>query len=706
MHTFHQASLRSTITRRRRLWPIVVVVLALIGLALTANPNVWAAGRAGDTGLAMPWPEPINAYKTASQWMVASGQTLTYTIHIRNMNMADTTAQVTDPLPPPMNYVSGSANLGGVYNAGTNTVAWNAVSVTKGSEVALSFAVTATVVTTPTFVMNTATITAGLASFERSVRVVVVPESMAAADLSPSAKYAARMMIKPGDSVPYVIKLVNRGTLAATADVSDPLPLEMNYVPGSASGGGVYDTSTRMLAWHNVNVSAFGHVELTFVTTATTSIVSPTQVVNTATIAAGSQTFDRRATVVVVPHSEVPPHPLLAGSYKKASQRRITTDDTLTYTVKLINSGAVDALVNVTDPVPPALSYVENSATQGGVYDPGTQIVAWNAITVPAGSSVPLSFAVMATGTVTHPTLLMNTATISVTGDGSFKRQAPVLLMPTASGDQISPIVHSVTIGDQDVLTSPTTTLHISATDNISVSQMFIREWQLTAVPFPHWNVSHSSGWVPYQADYPWTLMSNSGVHFVGVWVADAAHNVSDLDHGGMDFASLVLPGATVERKHVVPYLVYYPAGVTVTAQITSTVGDADLYVWYPHNFFWSDRKSIKPSPGADLVTFTTPRAGIYLFLVRGFTDATYNLSIDPAGGPRAWPASWGDNDDEGSHHDHGDAAINLAVPDTTSAKADELTLEPLLSQSGVDPLVTAPTVDGLYQIYLPTVVR
>lgn len=103
---------------------------------------------------------------------------------------------------------------------------------------------------------------------------------------------------------------------------------------------------------------------------------------------------------------------------------------------------------------------------------------------------------------------------------------------------------------------------------------MYIREWQLAAVPFPHWNVSHSSGWVPYQADYPWTLMSNSGVHFVGVWVADAAHNVSELEHGGLDFASLVLPDATVEHRHAVPHLVYYPAGVTVTAQITAAVSN------------------------------------------------------------------------------------------------------------------------------------
>jgi hypothetical protein len=40
------------------------------------------------------------------------------------------------------------------------------------------------------------------------------------------------------------------------------------------------------------------------------------------------------------------------------------------------------------------------------------------------------------------------------------------------------------------------------------------------------------------------------------------------------------------------------------------------------------------------------------------------------------------------------------------SAKADELTLEPLLSQSGLDPLATASAPDGFYQVYLPIVIR
>ncbi len=698
MHTPHQDSLWHFITRGKGRWLLVAVALALMSIYLTANPNVWAASSAGDTNSPSFGPGPIQAYKTASQWMVASGQVLTYTIHVHNDSMTDTTAQVVDPIPHIMNYLAGSANRGAVYDPGTNTLTWNTLTVTKGSEVELSFAVTATAVTTPTFVINTAAITAGAESLLRSANVVVIPESLASSDLSPSAKYAAHEMVTPGDAVPYIIQLVNVGTMAATADVTDPLPLELNYVPGSAAAGGTYDVGTRTLSWHHIDVPAFGHVGLTFVATATTSSVSPTLVVNTASIATDRQQFDRRATIVIVPHSEVPPHPMLAGSYKRASERWITADDTLTYTVKLINSGAVDALVNVTDPVSPALSYLVNSANNGGVYDPGTHIISWEAITVPAGSSVPLEFAVMATSAVTHPVWIMNTATISVTGDGTLQRQAPVVLLPTSSGDRIPPVVHSLTIDDQDVLTSPTTTLHISATDNISVSQMFIREWQLTSVPFPHWAVSQSSGWVPYQADYPWTLLPKDGVHFVAVWVADAAHNVSELNRNALDFASLVRPGATVAQKHVVPYLVYYPAGVTVTAQLTSTTGDADLYVWYPHNFFWPDHRSVRPISETDTVTFTTTHAGIYLFLVRGYTDATYDLSIAPAGGPRV-PSDA--RDDDGDH-----TALNLVAPAADTTKPDELTFEPLLSQSGLDPLATAPAPGGFYQVYMPLIFR
>ena len=63
-------------------------------------------------------------------------------------------------------------------------------------------------------------------------------------------------------------------------------------------------------------------------------------------------------------------------------------------------------------------------------------------------------------------------------------------------GDTEPPVVHSVTIDQQDVLTQPAVTLHIDATDNVSVTQMFIKEWDLATTPFPHWQEVQASGWI------------------------------------------------------------------------------------------------------------------------------------------------------------------------------------------------------------------
>ena len=290
--------------------------------------------------------------------------------------------------------------------------------------------------------------------------------------------------------------------------------------------------------------------------------------------------------------------------------------------------------------------------------------------------------------------------TMTTVNSNVLKREARVLLVPTPpTGDFRPPVVNSLTIGDQDVLTSPSVTLHISATDNISVSQMFIREWQLTSTPHPHWEMIQSSGWITYQPDYEWTLGSADGTHYVGVWVMDAAHNISHLDRRAFDFASLVQPGASVAQHGIVPYLVYYDQGVNVTATLTSITGDADLYLWRPGNYFGPDHKSTLPVSGTDAISFTTPRAGLYLFVVRGYTTATYDLSIEPGGGPRVtWP--WWSASGESTN------SIDLVTPNVQSTKPDDLTYDAVLPDSGLDPLADAPTADAPYTTYLPMLFR
>jgi hypothetical protein len=256
-------------------------------------------------------------------------------------------------------------------------------------------------------------------------------------------------------------------------------------------------------------------------------------------------------------------------------------------------------------------------------------------------------------------------------------------------------VVRSFTIGDRDVYTSPQVTLLISATDNVKVSWMYLKEWVLATTPFPHWQEVQSSGWIPFQDKYPWTLTQQSGTHYLGVWVADSSLNRSHLTRRSLDFASLLLPGTHVDRGGMVPYLVYYPAGVKVTAVLKTLSGNADLLVWFPGNLFAADAFSPQPDNTTETITFTTKTAGAYLFLVYGVSAAYYDLSIEPPGGPRAWL--------------YPDAA-SAASPDGTApspAQPDGLDYNPILPESGLDPLNVAVEPDGpSIAAYLPAIWR
>ncbi len=618
----------------------------------------------------------VNSDITASQSTLAYGQVLTFTVTLRNTGDAGAVVSVTVVLSSALAYVPGSVTDGGSLQDGN--VVWTGVPVAAHTSMPLSFQVTpAMQVSADTQVTTFAPIMSEHLHIIRWTTITLVPSPLPPGpNLTGSYKSASRDVVTAGQVLTYSIHLRNSGTIGAAADVTDAVPAHMTYVPGSVTGGGNYDPGTTMLSWSSINVAPGADVVLSFAVTVATVDV-PTFVTNTATIAAGGGSFGRTAGVLLAPKLH-----RLAGSYKSASQNMLAPGETLTFTIKLINSGTEDALVDVTDPVPAELSYIPGSS--GGSYNPGTKTLSWNDVTVPSKDEVSLSFAVTMAAQVNVRTKVINTATISVTGDSSFQRHAHVLLVPeSVPTDDVPPVVHRLTIDAQDVLTSPTVTLHISATDNVAVTKMYLQEWYLATTPFPHWQVVHTSGWVPFQADYAWTLAAESGTHFVGVWVADGALNVSLLDRRAIDFASLLLPGETVPHHGLVPYLVRYSAGVSVNATLAPTSGDADLYVWYPGSLGLPDQKSTQPGTATDSVSFTTPRAGTYLFMVYGYSAATYNLSITSGGGPGL-----------------------LAASQAMSSKPGELTSEPVLSQSGLDPLASTETTQTIQVIYLPMVFR
>jgi uncharacterized repeat protein (TIGR01451 family) len=512
------------------------------------------------------------------------------------------------------------------------------------------------------------------------------PTPPPAPNFSASSKSASEDVVSSGEMLIYTVSLYNSGEESGTASVTDPIPSGLNYVTGSATMGGTYDPGTDTVSWTDVTVAADTTQALTFAVTAT-EVAEPTVISNTAEISTDSDTYERHAAVLILPDQDDEAN--LRLSQKLPSKAEVSNGEMLTYTIKLINSGSVSATVAVTDPIPSELNYVAGSANMGGSYDSGTDTLLWTDITVAAADHEELTFVVTPTE-VTKPVVVENIATIAYDSK-ELERHAVVVVSPKSipepPDDDEVPVVHKVVIDEQDVLTDPSVTLHISATDDVAVEWMHIREWYLETDPIPHWEIVKTTDWLPFQEEAPWTLSSVSGVHFVGVWVADAEYNTSWLNDNSLDYASLLLPDESVPMGGFVPYMVHYEAGETVNALLEPSGGDPDLYVWYPGNLGLPDTKSINSGTAADSVSFTTPEEGAYLFLVHGYTAATYDLTITPSG---------------------------VAEPLHTASTANTVTelgdksilyFEPIFSLSGLNP-VSEPTADLSNKIFLPLITK
>jgi uncharacterized repeat protein (TIGR01451 family) len=332
-------------------------------------------------------------------------------------------------------------------------------------------------------------------------------------------------------------------------------------------------------------------------------------------------------------------------AYKFASKHTLGEGESLTFTILLYNSSVDTISVDVIDTLPAELTYVADSVSDDGVYDAGSHTITWADLEeMPYVSQLLLTFKVESASEISESVEVTNQANVTTSEGHDYDIEASVTLIPGSPRDDVEfPVVESIIIDEMDILTNPDVTLHIQASDNIGVEKMKIKEWQVGGDPQQGWVETKTSGWVPFSETYEWTLGAKPGVKFIGVWVADAAENVSHATQEAFDFASYLKPDTTfgVEKDEsgMVPYLVYYDEGEKVEAFLDWTSSDDDsafLVYWEPGQY-----ETAVPSENDEIIIEATDD-GIYVFGV--FFTATeptglvYNLDISPGGGPSAWP--------------------------------------------------------------------
>ena len=69
------------------------------------------------------------------------------------------------------------------------------------------------------------------------------------AQLAKSYKAASKPFLKLGEEMTYTIHLEIGWSTSLYGEVKDPIPAGLEYVPGTANYGGVYDPATRTLTW-------------------------------------------------------------------------------------------------------------------------------------------------------------------------------------------------------------------------------------------------------------------------------------------------------------------------------------------------------------------------------------------------------------------------------------------------------------------------
>ena len=305
----------------------------------------------------------ITGAKSVDKSTAKVGDTLTYTITLTNNGNADGTVTVTDEIPTGTR-IKDEDTTG--YNKATNTMIWSNVEVKAGKSVELTLEVVVKDDTTDT-VKNVAKID--------NKEIPEKPETKVANITG--TKTVDKTEAKVGDTLTYTIKLTNSGNADGKVTVTDEIPTGTRIKDENTTG---YNKETNTMTWSNVEVKANGG-------TATLTLE----------VVVKDNTTDTVKNVAKIDNKEIPEKPEtkvanITGT-KTVDKTEAKVGDTLTYTIKLTNSGNADGKVTVTDEIPTG-TRIKDENTTG--YNKETNTMTWSNVEVKAnGGTATLTLEVV-----------------------------------------------------------------------------------------------------------------------------------------------------------------------------------------------------------------------------------------------------------------------------------------------------------------------
>ena len=259
----------------------------------------------------------------------------------------------------------------------------------------------------------------------------------------------------------------------------------------------------------------------------------------------------------------------------------------------------------------------------------------------------------------------------------SLTRTATLVVVPALDPgvDVDAPAAPTVSIQRRRDTFTRELQLHIDTGETTDATRLFVREWGWDAAQ-ARWAVRGESGWTPFSPTVNWTLSADAGVKYVGVWLADAAGNVSTLRAESLVFANVLEGAPSLAGGERVQYRFPLDTHELAIFNLIAVAGNPNLYVWQPFSGFHPQYAATTPAY-VDTVGFRAETAGLYLVEIEADGDSQFELvlsgDIQPADAAAA-------------------GAVSPAHPLTVG--------DPLSAGVAVAPLPPG----ELYEIYLPNV--
>ncbi|MDR4430833.1 DUF11 domain-containing protein [Bacillus anthracis] len=343
--------------------------------------------------------------KLVDKEVATVGEILTYDVLIFNFGTVPATnVQYSDVLPSSIAFEPNSVTIDGVLQPGFNpNNGFPLPDINPGESVEVTFQVTVVSVPSNGTIVNTANVTGSFVLVPGEPPVIVTgPSNTTLTTVNRGQfnviKQVNRAATLVGDVLTYTVQITNTGTVTAN-DVQfiDTISAGASFVPNSVTINGALQPNLNPITGFGVGDIPVGEtVVVTFQATVTNIPASGT-ITNVANITGSCTLVPGEPPVVVTEPSNTTVTPVNRGSLdmqKEVDNSIVGVGETVTYTVRILNTGTADAMnVQFIDVLSPEAVFVPNSVTVNGVARPGVNPqVGFTIVDIPVGETAIVTY--------------------------------------------------------------------------------------------------------------------------------------------------------------------------------------------------------------------------------------------------------------------------------------------------------------------------